>query len=180
MPSERQSAPGDLARIEHFVNDMRAETPDELTGWFALAEPYHPRVSADDADVAHAVALRETFRALLAANNGAPVDYEAEREVNDAVTRCGVEIGVQLTPTAALEYRCAASGVDGILGSYLCTMLEAIGDNRWSRLKACANPDCRWAFYDRSRNHASTWCEMRTCGSVFKMRRHRERQRRRP
>jgi predicted RNA-binding Zn ribbon-like protein len=76
-----------------------------------------------------------------------------------------------------LGFTTAAEGVDAILGHYLCAMLGALADGTWGRLKACWNEECRRAFYDRSRNHAGTWCEMATCGSVHKMRRHRARKR---
>jgi predicted RNA-binding Zn ribbon-like protein len=177
VPSQRPTAPAGLDLIEQFVNDMRAQTPDALAAWFARFEPTNAPLRVDDADLANAVSLRETFRTLLAGNNGVPVGDAATTAINDALKRCLVEVAVRPKQGLALEYRCSAEGVDQILGSYLCAMLAAIADNSWSRMKACANPDCRWAFFDRSRNHAGTWCEMATCGSVFKMRRHRERQR---
>ena len=39
------------------------------------------------------------------------------------------------------------------------------------------NPDCRWAFYDRSHSGAGAWCDMATCGNRIKNRRLRQRQR---
>ncbi|MGN6176626.1 MAG: CGNR zinc finger domain-containing protein [Streptosporangiaceae bacterium] len=45
-------------------------------------------------------------------------------------------------------------------------------------MKACGNPDCRWAFYDRSHSRAGAWCDMATCGNRIKNRRLRQRQRR--
>ena len=32
----------------------------------------------------------------------------------------------------------------------LLIIRDAQGDGTWDRLKACRNPDCRWAYYDRS------------------------------
>jgi len=46
------------------------------------------------------------------------------------------------------------------------------------RLKLCANPDCRWIFYDASKNKTRNWCTS-TCGSLINVRRFRERIRRR-
>ena len=51
-------------------------------------------------------------------------------------------------------------------------------EGTWHRLKACPNPDCEWAFYDRSRNRSSRWCVMSECGNRAKARTFRERQRR--
>ncbi|MDQ7793019.1 MAG: CGNR zinc finger domain-containing protein [bacterium] len=44
------------------------------------------------------------------------------------------------------------------------------------RLKLCANPDCRWVFYDSSKNRSRRWCE-NTCASLVKVRRFRARRR---
>ena len=37
--------------------------------------------------------------------------------------------------------------------------------------------DCRWAFYDESRNRSATWCDMKVCGNRAKVRGFRERTR---
>lgn len=47
------------------------------------------------------------------------------------------------------------------------------GDPR--RIKVCDNPDCRWVYYDESRNRTRRWCED-TCGNLLKVRRFRARQ----
>jgi predicted RNA-binding Zn ribbon-like protein len=49
------------------------------------------------------------------------------------------------------------------------------GDYR--RIKICDNPDCRWVFYDESRNRTRRWCEDRYCGNLMKVRRFRARRR---
>jgi predicted RNA-binding Zn ribbon-like protein len=73
-----------------------------------------------------------------------------------------------------LSYRHAA----GPAGDMLAAVLAAVSDGTWPRLKTC--PDCRWAFYDRTRNGSKRWCLMyaggpdgRACGSIAKMRRYR-------
>ncbi|MFF4759734.1 CGNR zinc finger domain-containing protein [Streptomyces sp. NPDC001292] len=53
--------------------------------------------------------------------------------------------------------------------------VELVLEQRWRRLRAC--PDCRWVFYDQSRNNSRTWCSMyagetgRACGSIAKVKR---------
>jgi hypothetical protein len=51
-------------------------------------------------------------------------------------------------------------------GSILAIVLMAVADGQWQRLKAC--PDCRWVFYDHTRNASKRWClmhaEARTAG----------------
>lgn len=55
------------------------------------------------------------------------------------------------------------------------TRLAVLG--HWDRMKICAAHDCRWAFFDRSRNRSRTWCSMRVCGNRTKARNWRERAR---
>ena len=45
-----------------------------------------------------------------------------------------------------------------------------------SRLRACANPNCRWIFLDTSRNSSRRWCRMAVCGNRSKVQRYRKRQ----
>jgi predicted RNA-binding Zn ribbon-like protein len=70
----------------------------------------------------------------------------------------------------------------GAVGWILTAIIEAIAHGAWPRLKAC--PDCRWVFYDHSRNKSKIWCQMtggepggRACGTIAKVRRYRFRQR---
>ena len=67
-----------------------------------------------------------------------------------------------------------------VAGQLALIVVEAIGDGAFSRLKAC--PDCRWVFYDNTRNGSKKWCMMnatgpqsRGCGNIAKARRHRAR-----
>jgi hypothetical protein len=66
---------------------------------------------------------------------------------------------------------------DDVVGAVLAaaSRLAVLGD--WDRVKICPASDCRWAFFDRSRNHSRTWCSMRVCGNREKARAWRERAR---
>src|SRR5205085_112591 len=70
-----------------------------------------------------------------------------------------------------------SNGVDHALGQMLATVFRSMSDGTWSRMKACGNPDCRWAFYDATKNHSGRWCEMASCGNRMKARAFRERAR---
>ena len=62
----------------------------------------------------------------------------------------------------------AAGGVAGALGRILLSSAVAIVEGRWQRQKTC--PNCRWAFYDYSRNCSAKWCSMTLCGNRLKTR----------
>jgi predicted RNA-binding Zn ribbon-like protein len=56
-------------------------------------------------------------------------------------------------------------------------IVEATIAGTWERLKVCRDDECRWAFYDHSKNARGAWCTMRVCGNRAKARAYRERQR---
>ncbi len=60
----------------------------------------------------------------------------------------------------------------GPAGTILAAVLTAVGAGRWSRLKAC--PDCRWVFYDNTRNGSKRWCLMYAGGPRPRVRHDRE------
>jgi len=58
-------------------------------------------------------------------------------------------------------------------GRLVAALYSAMQDAGWGRLKLCRSSDCRWAFYDQSKNHSSRWCTMASCGNREKARRFR-------
>jgi predicted RNA-binding Zn ribbon-like protein len=111
-------------------------------------------------------AFRDALRAVLVDKR----DPEAIAALNTAArqARLGVTFGAD--GAARLEG-------DGLVASLLAIIARAQADGTWSRMKACAAEDCRWAFYDRSRNRSRTWCSMAECGNRAKARTYRARQR---
>jgi hypothetical protein len=66
------------------------------------------------------------------------------------------------------------------LGAVLAASARLAVLGEWNRVKICPADDCRWAFFDHSRNRSRTWCSMRVCGNRTKARNWRERARLRP
>ena len=66
--------------------------------------------------------------------------------------------------------------VDGLIAQMVGIIFQAQIDATWPRLKVCAAHDCRWSFYDSSRNRGGTWCQMEVCGNRIKNRTYRSRQ----
>ena len=148
-----QAAPGDLERVRTLLNtwlipnDTR-EPADRFRGGTIVRE------------------LRDDLRRVV---EGAA---SADHVLNTWVRRLDV------TP------RVAASVVrfrgNGTAGGLMAIVLAAMSEGTLSRLRAC--PDCRWVFYDHTRNGSKRWCLMtaggpsgRSCGSIAKVRAHRER-----
>ena len=175
MPERSPAAP-ELLLVQHFINTLDVETvadavgsPEQLAAWFQ--EHGSGPLRVDAAGHARALALREALRGLALANNGGaqyPLDLGT---LNRVATEARLRPrfgrgGPRLEPEA--------DGIDAALGRLLATVYQAMGDGTWRRLKACATHDCRFAFYDESKNGTRTWCSMRVCGNRAKVRRFRQ------
>jgi predicted RNA-binding Zn ribbon-like protein len=176
---EQEAAPGDLELVREFVNTLEVETgtdalasPQALLAWLR-GHGLLRGGTASRRDLHAARALREAIRALLLENNGLSVHREAARTLNRTAAQAGLT--VRFDSSGAPHVEPSAKGVPGSLGRLLAVVATAIADGTWSRLKACRADDCRWAFYDRARNHSRQWCSMEVCGNRTKARAYRAR-----
>jgi predicted RNA-binding Zn ribbon-like protein len=182
QPAGREAAPGKLAIVQDFVNSWNIEDgvelfdrPESLVRWLRERGLIEPEATATRADLRLWLATREALRALLIANAGGRLDPDASRLLSELaanghlVVTIGDDARPSLSPTAR--------GVRGALARLLTLVVEADREGTWSRLKACANEGCRWAFYDRSHNRSGHWCSMSICGARSKMRVYRARRR---
>ena len=183
-------APGALGLVQDFVNTLEMEpgpkaadieqigTPEALSAWLG-ERGLLPSDGTDGAagadDVARAFELREAIRRLLFANNGGSADQADLALLNRRAGECRLRPRFVTGGRMVLEP--AAAGIQGALGRLLAAVSEAMSEGTWPRLKACADEECRWAFYDTSKNRAGHWCSMETCGNRAKARQFRQRRR---
>jgi predicted RNA-binding Zn ribbon-like protein len=67
-------------------------------------------------------------------------------------------------------------GIESILTDIASSFAEILVHGEAKRIKICENKDCRWIFYDLSKNRSRKWCESASsCGNLMKVRRFRER-----
>jgi predicted RNA-binding Zn ribbon-like protein len=178
---KRQEAPGELDRVRAFVNtlDINPGTeelaePGDLGRWLSAhgLAPAALRVTAGD--LRRAIELREALRAILVSHTeGTPAPAGPYRILDDTATRARLGLRFDQRGGAAVEP--GAAGVDGALGRLLAIVHRAIGDGTWTRLRACHDHTCAWAFYDHTKNHSGAWCTMESCGNRAKARSYRER-----
>lgn len=70
----------------------------------------------------------------------------------------------------------ARTGLEAVLSDIAASFAEVLVEGDPSRIKICEDPDCKWVFYDHSRNRTRRWCEgASACGNLLKVRRFRER-----
>ena len=77
-----------------------------------------------------------------------------------------------------LSFVSGDSGIADVLADIAASFAEVLVEGDPSRIKLCENADCRWVFYDHSKNRSRRWCDdSSACGSLLRVRRFRERQR---
>lgn len=189
MPSwvpdqETKPAPMPLLLVQSFVNTSDADLGSDLLlepvgarDWLNRAGLWSADRAPEPAELDLARGVREEIRVMLVANGGGPEPEPDDLQAMQAVARAAwpelrVGPGGQLSLGAA-----PADEPEAGLLVLLLAIRDAQRDGTWRQLKACRNPDCRWAFYDRSHGRAGAWCDMATCGNRIKNRRLRQRQR---
>jgi predicted RNA-binding Zn ribbon-like protein len=185
QPGDRKPAPGDLGLVQAFVNSFwdldggspeQLWSPESLSRWLIRRDLLEAGTRLGRADLRRAIDVREGLRALLFVNNGSAPDRDAIERLNRALR--GPGLFVQLDASSRPDFKAQRRDLDGALALLATIVAVAMLEGRWSRLKACPGEDCGWAFYDHSRNQASTWCAMSICGSRTKAREYRRRKRR--
>lgn len=176
---EAGEAPGSLRLIEEFVNTVELPDGEDHLATIAGARDWlaHRGVAADDLDEprrARLVLLREAIRDLLDGNAGQPVPQESVDLVMHRLN--DTKLAVVITAEGAHAHPAPeVSGVNDFLGRLAAAMITASVYGTWHRLKTCHNDECRWAFYDRSKNGRRIWCSMASCGCQEKSRSYRAR-----
>lgn len=144
--------------------------------WLIDSELLASDAALDSADLQLLRDVREVLRALLMHNSGGPSPSDANLAPLRAVA--GRDAArAEFDTVGVVRLAAAGASVAERLVELLLIMRDAQRDGSWARLKVCANDECRWAFYDRSRNYGGTWCEMSACGNKLKNREFRARRR---
>ena len=160
VAKDLQVAPGALEEVRTLLNTWRI--------------PNDTRVPVDELDGTGADnevrALRDALRPVVEGTS------DVDRTLTAWIDRLGITV---IVDGGRVRFRHDS----GRPGDVLTIVLDAVADGTWPRLKAC--PDCRWSFYDNTRNGSKRWCLMtaagpgsRGCGNIAKVRRHRARARR--
>jgi predicted RNA-binding Zn ribbon-like protein len=157
------------------TNQEELVSPGAVSTWLVEHGLCDHPPALTESDRRRVLEVREGLRSMLFVNNGAPEDPDALTRLNRelSVPRIYVQFGAADTP----DFKPQPRDLDGALALMATIVALSQLDGSWSRLKACPGPDCGWAFYDHSRNHASNWCAMSVCGSREKVRAYRKRRR---
>lgn len=173
-------APEPLRLVQQFLNSAEPDeeldemtTPAELHTWLSARDMADEGAEISEADLRRALDVREGLRAVLFTHNGGERDAGATARLERAAGAAALRTSFPADGDPGLVP--ARDGVNGALAGLLAIVAAASADGSWRRLKACADAECRWAFYDHSRNRSGRWCSMATCGNQHKARNFRER-----
>jgi predicted RNA-binding Zn ribbon-like protein len=123
----------------------------------------------------HARELREAVYATASAiaRGGSP-PQGGLRTLKDFARRAVGAAKLRLTSTGGYAFDCSEAEPEfALLGPVVWSALDLLAKGEFERVKEC--PECRWLFFDRSKNNSRRWCDMATCGNRIKLRRHRGR-----
>jgi predicted RNA-binding Zn ribbon-like protein len=175
---ESKLAPPPLLLVQAFVDtldlDLRTDVlahADEARAWLADAGLRDPDQPGFDADLRLAREARESLRAMIGRNTGGPPLTEAElRPLEQVTSRARTRLEVTADGRVGLGTGDGAGRLADGLAGLLLAVRDAQADGSWDRMKLCGNPDCLWAFYDRSHSRQGAWCDMASCGNRLKNR----------
>lgn len=180
---ETRPAPAPLDRVQALINTVDMEIAQDRLARVGDARPWliAQRLLGADAPLAERELVRlrdfrEALRALLVENAGGPPADADDLAVLRDVAAAGYTRAV-IGDNGEVGLRAVGDTLVERLGELLVIVRDAQRDGSWGRLKACANDDCRWVFYDRSRNRGGSWCDMAVCGNRLKNRDFRARHR---
>jgi predicted RNA-binding Zn ribbon-like protein len=178
---EYKFAPAPLLAVQALANTYSYEDGEErlldaasAKRWLVDSGLAAAGVVVGDAELESLRALRGAVRTLIGANlaesaDGGNLDAAAALLAGRApalIPGGDGELTLDLEPARSVEE--FAGQIAGII-------FRSQLNGEWGRLKICASDDCRWAFFDASRNRGGTWCQMEVCGNRVKNRRYRAR-----
>lgn len=181
--AEDKPAPMPLLLVQSFLNTLDLEQGTDALShaetalpWLTAAGLISSAAQVGPQELATMRAVREGLRALVrSSGGGADLNADELRALQSVADARHPVVGIDPTGRVSLTVGDDAEPLRALL-RLLLVVRDAQADGTWARLKLCANPDCLWAFYDRSRNRQGTWCTMAVCGNRLKNRRFRARE----
>lgn len=175
------SGPHHTERLRAFLNTLDVEEETDAladaattTTWLHAQGLLQADHEVDRAQAALVRELRDALRASVEARHDERSLDDDARRAADRVA-AAAPLTVRLGPDGTPDLVPAGDGVEAAVGQLLVDLHLASGDGTLERLKICPRDNCRWAFYDASRNRSGRWCSMAVCGNRSKVERFRDR-----
>ena len=177
---EYKVAPAPLIAVQGLANTFAYEPgeerlldPESTRRWLVESDLASGAITVSEAEQRRLVEFREAVRELIDANLDGDPDVAAKR-LGPLIARHPIELVADGDGRLSVDLEPQAT-VDDLIAQMLGIVFTAQLADQWPRLKICASDECRWAFYDTSRNRGGTWCQMETCGNRINNRAYRRR-----
>lgn len=161
-------APPELEPVRRLVNTLDLyRGRDQLQSTDAAVLALTPDLAQEapreitPADLRRLRGARKAIRGLLAGQPEEVQLFDLRLEIS----------GTSIAPVTE------PASMDTYLARMVLELLIARRSGVLRRLKLCANPNCRWSFWDGSRPGTGKWCSMQVCGGQHKAREYRRRNR---
>jgi predicted RNA-binding Zn ribbon-like protein len=172
-----------LLLVQAFLNTRYLEgdsdllsDPETARPWLVDAQLLPRTATVTAAELELARNTRESIRRLLSFGRGEAHGARALQPLRELAKAHSAYLTVDDQGALRLDNPRHNDLGDGMF-DLLLIVRDAQEHGSWSRLKVCGNSECRWVFYDRSRNQQGHWCEMAVCGNRVKNRAFRARRR---
>lgn len=159
----------------------RTEDRLERPGWLSGLLSRH-QLAADTPPTPDELAELKRLRSLLLlvvqelAGGRQPSD-DAIASLNETLSQGAVVRRLEADGEGrfALRQTPAAGGWPQIMAEIAASFAATLAEGEPSRIRICDNPDCRWVYYDETRNRSKRYCDDKMCGNLMKVRRFRAR-----
>lgn len=116
--------------------------------------------------------LIEQLEVIISGEN---LSEQASHEINELLSLNAVNYQLKkIDGTLELAVVSHSSEMNQLIQMIVLSFIELTIMSDRRRIKACANPECHWYFYDESKNSSRRWCDG-TCRSLMKVRAFRKR-----
>ena len=175
---EQKFAPGPLLAVQGLANTYDFEDDEELLldpgttrEWLIRSGLARESIEVGPDEHERLRDFRGVVRSLLE-NNLHPGETKPDLSGLGRFAELGIPLSVG--PGGELELDTEPAGdVDTVIAQMLGAIHAAQLEGDFRRLKICNADDCRWAFFDSSKNRGGQWCSMEVCGNRSKNRRYR-------
>ena len=136
--------------------DVQVDTPLDATTQIAL------------------VALRTLLARAITSLVEGEISEQEQAEFNAILLKVPLSRRLQKdAQTYTLEMVPLEKNWDWVQAEIVASFVHTLTSHDARRLKICANPNCRWVFYDESKSRTKLYCTSNLCANLMKIRRFR-------
>jgi predicted RNA-binding Zn ribbon-like protein len=132
--------------------------------------------SPASAPLAELIALRSLLQHMTETLADGQLSDQDQAELNAILLKAPLQRQFMHTPAGyQLVLEPLQKNWDWVMAEIAASFAHMLASHDTRRLKICANPNCRWIFYDDSKSRTRRYCTPDKCANLLKVRRFRAR-----